>query len=72
MTLAYDRDTKMRLYAQAGIPEAWLIDLNNQQIYVHRQPAPEGYQEVRIHYRGEYVTPKAFPGKRFAVNEILG
>jgi Uma2 family endonuclease len=71
-TLTYDRDVKIPLYAQAGIPEAWLIDLNHQQIYVYRQPAPEGYQVVRIYYRGEHVTPKAFPGKRFAVNEILG
>jgi Uma2 family endonuclease len=71
-TLAYDRDIKMPLYAQAGIPESWLVDLNNQRIFVYRQPAPEGYREVRICYRGEYVTPKAFPGKRFAVNEILG
>jgi Uma2 family endonuclease len=71
-TLAYDRDTKMRLYAQAAVLEYWLVDLNHEQIYVYRQPAPEGYQEVRICYRGEYVSPKAFPGKRFAVNAILG
>jgi Uma2 family endonuclease len=71
-SLAYDRDVKMPLYAQAGIPEAWLIDLNSARIFVYRQPTPEGYQNVRIYYRGEFITPKAFLGKEFSVNEILG
>src|SRR5438552_1870673 len=35
-TLAYDRDTKMPLYARAGIPEAWLVDLAADVIQVHR------------------------------------
>jgi Uma2 family endonuclease len=71
-TLAYDRDVKMPLYAEVGIPEAWLVDLNEQTIFVYRQPSPEGYQEVRAYYRGESISPKAFPGKRFAVDAILG
>jgi Uma2 family endonuclease len=71
-SLAYDRDVKMRLYAQAEIPESWLVDLNDQRIFVYRQPSPEGYREVRAYYRGESISPKAFPGKRFAVDEILG
>ena len=71
-SLAYDRDVKMPLYAEADIREAWLVDINGGRIFVYRCPTPEGYQEVRIYSRGESVTPKAFPGKRFAVNEILG
>ena len=71
-SLVYDRDTKMRLYAQAGIPESWLIDLNNQRIFVYRQPSSQGYQEERVYYRGESIAPKAFPGKRLGVIEILG
>jgi Uma2 family endonuclease len=71
-SLAYDRDVELRLYAEAGIPEAWLVDLNNQRIFVYRQPSPEGYQEVRAYYRGESISPQTFPGKAFAVSEILG
>ncbi|HEY0556870.1 MAG TPA: Uma2 family endonuclease [Thermoanaerobaculia bacterium] len=71
-TLAYDRDVKMPLYAQAGVPEYWLVDLKNQRIFVYRQPSSEGYQEVRTYYRGETIAPKAFPGKRLGVIEILG
>jgi Uma2 family endonuclease len=71
-SLAYDRDVKMPLYAEAGIPEAWLVDLNSDQICVYRRPTPDGYQEEHIYCRGEFITPKAFPGKSFAVDEILG
>lgn len=71
-TLAYDRNIKMPLYAEAGIPEAWLVDLNSQRILVHRRPSTEGYQDVRAYSRGESISPKAFPGKRFSVDEILG
>jgi Uma2 family endonuclease len=70
-SLADDRDFKMSLYAEVGIREAWLVDLTTDRIFVYRRPTPEGYQEVRIYSRGEFVTPKAFPGKRFAVNDIL-
>lgn len=71
-TLAYDRNVKMPLYAEAGIPEAWLVDLKSATIFVHRRPSPEGYQDVRTYRRGETIYPEAFPETGFAVDEILG
>lgn len=71
-TLAYDRDVKMPLYAEVGIPEAWLVDLNAETIWVHRRPSPGGYQEVRAYNRGETIYPEAFPETGFAVDAILG
>lgn len=70
-SLAYDRDVKMPLYAEVGIREAWLVDLNSELVIVYRRPSPDGYQEEHIYGRGEFVTPKAFPGRRFAVDDIL-
>ncbi|MEO6195808.1 MAG: Uma2 family endonuclease, partial [Thermoanaerobaculia bacterium] len=71
-TLAYDRDVKMPLYAKVGIPEAWLVDLKAETIFVHRRPSPEWYQDVRAYRRGETIYPEAFPETGFAVDEILG
>jgi Uma2 family endonuclease len=42
-TLRYDREVKLPLYAQAGIPEVWLVDLDAQRLTVFRQPAPTGF-----------------------------
>jgi len=47
-SLAYDRDIKLPLYAQHGIPEVWLVDLADQQLTIHHQPAATGYRNSFI------------------------
>ncbi|HEY4588141.1 MAG TPA: Uma2 family endonuclease [Thermoanaerobaculia bacterium] len=71
-SLLYDRDTKIPLYAEAGIPESWLVDLKSGTLFVYRRPSAEGYQDVRPYRRGESVAPEAFPDVRFTLDEILG
>lgn len=44
-TLRYDREVKLPLYARAGIPEAWLVDLGARRLTAYRQPAPAGFLE---------------------------
>ena len=39
-SLAYDRTTKLQVYAQAGIPQYVLINLVDAQIEVYEQPVP--------------------------------
>lgn len=72
LRVTYDRDIKLPLYAAAGIPESWLVDLNSGTLFVYRSPSPEGYQDVRAYRRGESVAPEAFPDVVFSVEEILG
>jgi Uma2 family endonuclease len=71
-SLAYDRDIKIPLYAEAGVPESWLVDLNSARIFAYRRPSPDGYQEVREYRRGEWISPQAFPDKCFRVDDLLG
>lgn len=71
-SLIFDRKTKMPLYAQSGVPEAWLVDLKGSCIWTYRNPTTEGYQEVQEFRRGEEISPEAFPEERFAVDAILG
>jgi Uma2 family endonuclease len=68
----YDRDTKVPLYARAGIPEAWRVDLQTDLIEVYRDPSPEGYRQMRTVLRGERLVPSLLHGLEFAVEEILG
>src|SRR5204863_3420575 len=37
-SLAYDRSTKLRLYAAAGIPEYWIVDCGAESVEVYRTP----------------------------------
>lgn len=71
-SLAYDRDIKIPLYARAGIPEAWLVDLSADRIHVYRGPAGVEYASVRLVSRGGTITPLHFPNVTLAADEILG
>ncbi|MES1240637.1 MAG: Uma2 family endonuclease [Acidobacteriota bacterium] len=71
-SLAYDRDVKIPLYAEAGIPEAWLVDLPGGAVAVHRNPAFGVYQDVRRLRRGDVFEALARPGLRLRVDSILG
>ena len=42
-SLAYDRDVKVPLYAQAGIAEVWIVDLNKRELVVYRSPVNGKY-----------------------------
>ena len=71
-SLAYDRDVKMALYARAGIPEAWLVDLPADRIDVYRDPVGGQYATVRSVSRGAVLTALHFPDVTLGVDEILG
>ena len=70
-TLAYDRDIKAPLYAQAGVPETWLVDLEARRIEAHRQPSPQGYRQVTYAYPGDTLSPQAFADVTLAVDDVL-
>ncbi len=71
-SVGFDRDTKMPLYARAGIVEAWMVHLPESRIEVHRQPTPTGYREVTQYIRGTRLSPLAFPALVLAVDDMLG
>ncbi|RME47171.1 MAG: Uma2 family endonuclease [Chloroflexi bacterium] len=67
-----DRDVKVPLYARAGIPEVWLVDLAEETVEVYREPLPRGYAKIRRVWRGDELAPHAFPDRVFTADEILG
>jgi Uma2 family endonuclease len=45
-TVRYDREIKIPIYARYGIPEVWLLDLQQERIEIYRQPSSEGYRQL--------------------------
>lgn len=45
-SLSLDLSTKADLYARAGIPDYWVLDVNQRRMIVHRQPAEGKYSSV--------------------------
>jgi Uma2 family endonuclease len=70
-SLRKDRIVKAQLYAEAGIPEYWLINLAEDLVLVHWGPEPKGYREIVEHRDGE-LRPIAFPDLALSVGDILG
>ena len=68
----YDRHIKLPLYARAGIPEAWVLDVVQHVVEVYRRPALRGYCDRRELRRGQRVAPVAFPRTGFAVTDLIG
>ncbi len=59
-------------YAQAGVPEFWLVDLVNNRIEVHALPNEGVYQEVRIILRHQNVISRMLPQLKLKASDILG
>lgn len=70
-SLAYDRGTKSRIYARAGIPEYWIVDLAGDALEVLRSPAGGEYRERRVLHDGASIAPLARPDTPIAVTDLL-
>lgn len=70
-SLKYDRETKLPLYAEAGIPEVWIVNLPNDVIEVHQQPTLGIYQFAKIFGHGEVVESALLPELKLEVDSIL-
>ena len=71
-TVEYDRDVKTPLYAEAGIPELWLVNLDEDYIDGLSDPDGAGYRAMRRYARGERIAPALLPDAALDVSEILG
>ncbi len=47
-SLAKDLGPKAWIYARAGVPTYWVIDLRRRQVHVHTEPGPEGYGRLEV------------------------
>lgn len=71
-SLEFDRRIKLPRYAQAGVPEVWLVDLKEKLVRVYTQPAESGYQAIRQLQPDQTVVATTIAGLAVAVKDILG
>lgn len=60
-TLETDRKQKAPLYAKAGIIEYWILDVNQRQVYLFREPSLAGYNQQLILEEDVSISLVAFP-----------
>jgi Uma2 family endonuclease len=70
-SLRKDRFIKAALYAEAGIPEYWIVDVVGRAVEVHGHPAGGGYVDVRRVERIQTLALGAFPDVRLKLVDFL-
>jgi Uma2 family endonuclease len=70
-SLYRDVTFKRDLYARAGVPEYWVVDLMGRQIIVYRGLADGNYTQVSTFEENESVALAAEPNKPIAISALL-
>ncbi len=77
-TLDFDRGRKAGLYARAGIPEYWIVNLPDRVLEVHTDPGPlpdrpaeHGYRSTRRIGPPDSIAPLFSPAAHVRVADLL-
>ncbi|MGQ0653556.1 MAG: Uma2 family endonuclease [Betaproteobacteria bacterium] len=70
-TQRYDRRVKVPLYARHGIPQVWVIDLENRLVHFHRRPVGEGYDDVASSAHPGMAPIERLPGVSVDLSHLL-
>lgn len=70
-SLAYDRGPKLRVYADSGVPEYWIVNLVERCIEVYRRPANGRYWQIEKHDERAVISPERYPDLALRVADVL-
>ncbi|HYP39787.1 MAG TPA: Uma2 family endonuclease [Chloroflexia bacterium] len=70
-TVTSDRRDKVPMYARAGIPEVWLVNIPKKVVEVYSDPAGGKYQSTMRVGRGQNLTVKMLPHVNIAIDAFL-
>lgn len=66
-----DRIIKPPLYAESGLRELWVVDLDKKRTIVHRAPEASVYADIRTLEFDAVLAPLALPGLTLRVADFL-
>lgn len=70
-SLRYDREVKLPLYARAGIPEVWLLDIAGRTLWIHTEPADGSYRRGAEADDLARLVPSSMPGTAIDLSGIF-
>lgn len=70
-SLGYDREIKLPLYATAGIPEVWIVDVEGGVVEVYRDPSGGRFRVADTARAGDVLSASKVPAVSFPVARIL-
>ena len=66
-----DRGPKLELYAEARLPDCWVVSLQARTVDVYRDPRGLGYRDVATYIPGQEIHPLAFPDVSLPVSRLF-
>jgi Uma2 family endonuclease len=69
-TLAKDLNAKQRIYAQAGILEYWVVNLQASELIVFRDAGNDAYQ-TETKFNSGSISPLSFPDIEVEVRRLF-
>jgi Uma2 family endonuclease len=69
-SLEKDLEIKSKIYAEAGIPEYWVVNLKKLHLVVFREPL-EGDYATKLTLTAGIIQPLAFPDVSVSVEQII-
>ena len=70
-SLRRDLVRKHELYARAGVPEYWVVDIDGRRTVVHRGARDGAYEQVSEVRGGGALTSDVLPGVELSVDELF-
>jgi Uma2 family endonuclease len=70
-SLRFDRSTKASIYARAGVPAYWIVNVAERCIEAYAKPQAEGYAERLVFKSGERISVPGFPDVTLAVDNVF-
>jgi Uma2 family endonuclease len=70
-TLVFDRETKLPLYARAGVPEVWILDLDAKRVEICREPRAGSYHRKLERRETDAIAPAALPTAALQVGAVF-
>lgn len=70
-SLAFDQKQKLRLYALHGIPEYWLLNLNDNSVEIYRRPHGDAYEQKSTLRAGDSISLSQLPDIALNIADIL-
>ncbi|MEG4292833.1 Uma2 family endonuclease [Microcoleus sp. C2C3] len=70
-SLTFDREIKAKAYARSGIADYWVLNVNERQLHVFREPTENGYQSEVILAETASISPIEFPAFSIAIQAML-
>lgn len=70
-SLRTDTQVKPGLYAAAGVPESWVVDVPGRRVHRFTEPTEDGYAHRTVQEVGETLTPQHVQAPPLALTELF-